>query len=99
MAASATWATWARARHDATAAGAGWGNRSRGDDALGPLCVERLRDAMAQREDIEFLDDYQLMVEHVLDLHGRTRVLLVDASLAARRPSRRCRCAQRPMAA
>lgn len=64
----------------------GWGNRSRGDDALGPLCVERLRDAMAQREDIEFLDDYQLMVEHVLDLHGRTRVLLVDASLGCAPP-------------
>lgn len=58
----------------------GWGNRSRGDDALGPLCVERLRDALPQRQDIEFLDDYQLMVEHVLDLRGCARVLLVDAS-------------------
>lgn len=64
----------------------GWGNRSRGDDALGPLCVERLRDALAPREDIEFLDDYQLMVEHVLDLHGRDRVLLVDASLGCAPP-------------
>ena len=64
----------------------GWGNRSRGDDALGPLCVERLRDALAPREDIEFLDDYQLMVEHVLDLYGRTRVLLVDASLGCAPP-------------
>ena len=64
----------------------GWGNRSRGDDALGPLCVERLRDALAQRADIEFLDDYQLMVEHVLDLHGRARVLLVDASLGCAPP-------------
>jgi len=59
----------------------GWGNRSRGDDALGPLCVERLGAEMAGRDDIEFLDDYQLMVEHALDLHGRQRVLLVDASL------------------
>ena len=64
----------------------GWGNRSRGDDALGPLCVERLRDALAPREDIEFLDDYQLMVEHVLDLYGRERVLLVDASLGCTPP-------------
>jgi hydrogenase maturation protease len=64
----------------------GWGNRSRGDDALGPLCVERLRAALAQREDIEFLDDYQLMVEHVLDLQGRTRVLLIDASLGCAPP-------------
>lgn len=64
----------------------GWGNRSRGDDALGPLCVERLRDALAPREDIEFFDDYQLMVEHVLDLYGRERVLLVDASLGCAPP-------------
>jgi hydrogenase maturation protease len=59
----------------------GWGNRSRADDALGPLCVEHLRSAMPERDDIEFLDDYQLMVEHVLDLQGRSRVLFVDASL------------------
>ena len=64
----------------------GWGNRSRGDDALGPLCVERLRAELAPRDDIEFLDDYQLMVEHVLDLHGRRRVLFVDASLVCAPP-------------
>lgn len=59
----------------------GWGNRSRGDDALGPLCVERLRVTLSERDDIEFLDDYQLMVEHVLDLGGRARALFIDASL------------------
>jgi hydrogenase maturation protease len=64
----------------------GWGNRSRGDDALGPLCVDRLRDELAGRGDIEFLDDYQLMIEHVLDLQGRRRVLLVDASLGCAPP-------------
>ena len=64
----------------------GWGNRSRGDDALGPLCVERLRVALPDRDDIEFLDDYQLMVEHVLDLDGRSRVLFIDASLACAPP-------------
>jgi hydrogenase maturation protease len=64
----------------------GWGNRSRGDDALGPLCVERLREACAGRDDVEFLDDYQLMVEHVLDLDGRERVLLIDASLGCAPP-------------
>ena len=40
----------------------GWGNRSRGDDALGPLCVERLREAAPAGVDAEFLDDYQLQV-------------------------------------
>jgi hydrogenase maturation protease len=64
----------------------GWGNRSRGDDALGPLCVERLRAALPRRDDIEFLDDYQLMVEHVLDLDGRSRVLFIDASLGCAAP-------------
>jgi hydrogenase maturation protease len=64
----------------------GWGNRSRGDDALGPLCVERLRDEFAGRDDIEFIDDYQLMVEHVLDLDGRSRVLFIDASLGCAPP-------------
>jgi hydrogenase maturation protease len=66
----------------------GWGNRSRGDDALGPLFVERLRAALppAQAEAIEWLDDYQLQPEHALDLAGRERVLLVDASRACRAP-------------
>ncbi|MFZ4481258.1 MAG: hydrogenase maturation protease [Rhodoferax sp.] len=57
----------------------GWGNQSRGDDALGPLCIETLR-AEAQAG-AEFLDDYQLQIEHALDLVGRQRVLFVDASL------------------
>jgi len=64
----------------------GWGNLSRGDDALGPLCVERLRAAAGQDGRVEFLDDYQLQVEHALDLVGRTQVLFVDASRTARAP-------------
>jgi hydrogenase maturation protease len=62
----------------------GWGNLSRGDDALGPLFVERLRDRALPG--VECLDDYQLQVEHALDLSGRLRVLFVDASLNARAP-------------
>jgi len=64
----------------------GWGNPSRGDDALGPLCVQGLRNALASSVDLECLDDYQLQVEHVLDLAGRQRVLFVDASLDCRAP-------------
>jgi hydrogenase maturation protease len=66
----------------------GWGNPSRGDDALGPMFVERLR-AMAEQAGLgglEFLEDYQLQVEHALDLVGRVRVLFVDASLDCRAP-------------
>lgn len=64
----------------------GWGNRSRGDDALGPLFVEQLRDALGGDDRVEFLDDYQLQVEHALDLVDRERVLFVDASLTAVAP-------------
>lgn len=63
-----------------------WGNRSRGDDALGPLFVERLRAAAHDPVRVELLDDHQLMIEHVLDLQGRERVLLVDASRACAAP-------------
>ncbi len=57
----------------------GWGNPSRGDDALGPLFVERI-EAMAL-PDVECLTDFQLQIEHALDLRGRRRVLFVDASI------------------
>jgi hydrogenase maturation protease len=61
----------------------GWGNLSRGDDALGPLFVSGLRERLPidLSEQVEFLDDYQLQVEHALDLVGRRHVLFVDASL------------------
>lgn len=59
----------------------GWGNASRGDDALGPLLIDRLRALLADRADVALLDDYQLMVEHALDLADRERVLFIDASL------------------
>jgi hydrogenase maturation protease len=57
----------------------GWGNPSRGDDALGPLFVERI-EAM-NLPGVECLTDFQLQVEHALDLKGRARVLFVDASI------------------
>ena len=65
----------------------GWGNLSRGDDALGPLFIERLRalPGMANAP-VEYLDDYQLQIEHALDLVGRQRVLFVDASLSCPAP-------------
>ncbi len=61
----------------------GWGNPSRGDDALGPMLVEQLGALLteAQVGGIDCLTDFQLQVEHALDLAGRERVLFVDASL------------------
>ena len=66
----------------------GWGNLSRGDDALGPLFLQRLRASLpsALCEQIEFLDDYQLQIEHALDMLGRQQVLFVDASLSCPPP-------------
>lgn len=64
----------------------GWGNLSRGDDALGPLFVERLRVTLLGRRDVELLEDHQLQVEHALDLLGRERVLFVDASVMTDAP-------------
>jgi len=66
----------------------GWGNLSRGDDALGPLCLAALQDQwpMALQESPEFLDDYQLQVEHALDLMGRRQILLIDACLDCAAP-------------
>jgi hydrogenase maturation protease len=64
----------------------GWGNASRGDDALGPLCIEAMRAEFEGDPRIEFLDDYQLQIEHALDLVGRRRVLFVDASHDAEPP-------------
>lgn len=61
----------------------GWGNPSRGDDALGPMFVDRI-EAMAQVHpdwgEICFQTDFQLQVEHALDLRRHARVLFVDAS-------------------
>ena len=66
-----------------------WGNPSRGDDALGPLLAERLlvhTEAAFLAGRVEVLTDFQLQVEHALDLVGRERVLFVDAALDLAEP-------------
>jgi hydrogenase maturation protease len=60
------------------------GNPSRGDDALGPLFLERLAELQEQFgdwDDIELLADFQLQIEHAVDLENRALVLFVDASV------------------
>lgn len=54
------------------------GNPARGDDGAGPWLAERLR-ALAL-PGLEVLEDYQLQVEHALDLAGREAVLFIDAA-------------------
>ena len=65
-----------------------WGNPSRGDDALGPALLEMLESRQAQGEfaGVELLTDFQLQVEHALDLQGRELVLFIDASVSAQAP-------------
>ena len=55
----------------------GWGNESRGDDALGPLLLRRVEAAFA---DVVAVEDYQLQIEHALDLDGADLALFVDAA-------------------
>jgi hydrogenase maturation protein HypF len=65
------------------------GNPSRGDDALGPLFIERLGDALRAEiaaGEVELLTDFQLQIEHALDVADRARVVFVDASLDAAAP-------------
>jgi hydrogenase maturation protease len=61
------------------------GNESRGDDALAPLLVRQLQtEAIAAQ--VELIEDFQLQVEHVIDLHGRKAVLFVDADMSCEAP-------------
>lgn len=61
-----------------------WGNRARGDDALGPLLADRLREL--ELPGVEVLEEHQLAPEHALDLVGRERVLFVDAAAGMAEP-------------
>ena len=62
----------------------GYGNPSRGDDALGPLLLERLE--ALNLPHVELLTDFQLQVEHALDLQDRDKVLFIDASVSCTAP-------------
>ena len=60
------------------------GNPSRGDDALGPLAACQL--VALALPGVEVLTDFQLQVEHALDLVGRSEVIFVDATVAGEGP-------------
>ena len=65
------------------------GNPSRGDDALGPLFLERLAELREQRgngDEVELLTDFQLQIEHAVDLENRALALFVDASVSCPPP-------------
>lgn len=65
------------------------GNPSRGDDAIGPLLLERLRAWLPgepQGVRFELVEDFQLQVEHALDLEARALALFIDAGSATPAP-------------
>ncbi|AKH20509.1 hydrogenase maturation protease [Sedimenticola thiotaurini] len=65
----------------------GYGNPSRGDDALGPLLLERLEQCPDIAAGIyEPITDFQLQIEHVTDLEQRQLLLFADASVSAEAP-------------
>lgn len=55
----------------------GIGNPSRGDDALGPLLLQRLD--RARLPGVVTVEDFQLQIEHAIDLQGRSLALFIDA--------------------
>lgn len=66
-----------------------YGNPSRGDDALGPSIYSRLELLKIKSDlydNVTLLTDFQLQIEHALDLQGHDRILFVDASVCAQPP-------------
>lgn len=58
------------------------GNPSRGDDALGPECYGQLEKWLKNEnlaDQFELIEDFQLQIEHALDLQGRQLALFIDA--------------------
>lgn len=65
------------------------GNPSRGDDAIGPLLCERLAAWLAAEGlsgQCELIEDFQLQIEHSLDLHERRLALFLDAAIGTPAP-------------
>ena len=73
----------------------GWGNVSRGDDGLGPLLLARI--AEAGWAESTLIEDFQLQLEHALDLQGADLALFLDAGKGTPAPFRLYRnlCARR----
>jgi hydrogenase maturation protease len=71
-----------------------YGNQSRGDDGLGPAIFELLDNHKqeisslnnASMDRVDLLTDYQLQIEHAVDLEHRKCVLFIDADVACSAP-------------
>lgn len=60
------------------------GNPSRGDDALGPLLMAGLESQ--DWPDVRLVSDFQLQIEHALDLDGCDLALFIDAGTGTPAP-------------
>ncbi len=66
-----------------------YGNPSRGDDGLGPAIFELLEKNKQDTDELDKVDlltDYQLQIEHAIDLEQRECVLFIDASVSGEAP-------------
>ena len=65
------------------------GNPSRGDDALGPELCGRLEKWLKNEnltEQVDLIEDFQLQIEHALDLQSRKLALFIDAGQHTKSP-------------
>jgi hydrogenase maturation protease len=61
----------------------GYGNPSRGDDALGPAAIEAIERLAGEHPEwgaVEVITDFQLQIEFVTDLAERERIVFIDAA-------------------
>lgn len=66
-----------------------YGNLSRGDDALAPLLIDRIQQqgiASSSGYTLKYCQDYQIQIEHVMDMQQCERVILMDASQSLQKP-------------
>lgn len=67
----------------------GYGNPSRGDDALGPAAIEAIERLAVEHPEwgeVEVVTDFQLQIEFVTDLAGRERIVFIDAAASGAEP-------------
>lgn len=62
------------------------GNPSRGDDALGPLIYDNLAYWSGAHIRFKLISDFQLQIEHAVDLEGSELALFIDASVSCAAP-------------
>jgi len=66
-----------------------YGNPSRGDDALGPELLQHLENQVQYHsywQEIKWVLDFQLQIEHTHDLKDTELALFIDASITSSRP-------------